>query len=114
MLAYVVRRIGYGFLTVLGVLLLLQVGLVRLVLTEWSFLLYPLAVLSALGVLALLTCVNTMLVLMVVRRDNTVETWRGAIVPLLAGLTVALIQVGVIDAVRYMLTRTLSGIPPLQ
>jgi len=98
----------------LGVLLLLQAGLVGLVLTEWPFLLYPLALLSALGVLTLLTSVTSMLVVMLVRRENMAETWREAAVPLLAGLAVALIQVGVIDWVRYALTDTLTGIPLLR
>jgi len=98
----------------LGVLLLLEAGMVGLVLAQWSFLLYPLALLSALGVLALLTSVNSMLVLMIVRRENVVDTWREAVIPLLAGLTVSLIQVGAIDVVRYALTGTLSGIPPWQ
>ncbi len=98
----------------LGVLLLLEAGMVGLVLTQWSLLLYPLALLNALGVLALLTSVNSMLVVMLVRRENVVDTWHEAIVPLLAGFTVSLIQVGVIDLVRYALTGTLSGIPPLR
>mgnify|MGYP001817402613 CR=1 FL=1 len=98
----------------LGVLLLLEAGMVGLLLTQWSLLLYPLALLSALGVLALLTTVNSMLVLIIARRENVAETWRGAIIPLLAGLTVSLIQVGAIDLLRYTLTGTLSGIPPLQ
>ncbi len=97
----------------LGVLLLLEAGVVGLVLTRWSFLLYPLALLSAFGVLTLLTCVNSMLVVMIVRRENVVDTWREAIIPLLAGFTVSLIQVGVIDIVRYVLTGTLGGLPPL-
>jgi len=134
----------------LGVLLLLEAGMVGLVFiisdegieactdslallpVQWSFLLeactvvlglvltlgplmlYPLALLSALGVLVLLTSINSMLVLMIVRRENVVDTWRAGLVPLLAGFTVSLIQIGVIDLVRYALTRTLSGIPPLQ
>ena len=97
----------------LGLLVLLEAGLIGLLLTRWSFLLYPLALLSALGVLALLTTVNSMLVLIIVRRENVAETWREAVVPLLAGFIVSLVQVGVIDIVRYMLTGTLSGIPPL-
>ncbi len=98
----------------LSVLLLLEAGQVGLVLTQWSFLLYPLALLSALSVLTLLTSVNSMLVLMIVRRENVVGTCREAVVPLLAGFTVSLIQVGVIDVVRYALISTLEGIPPLQ
>jgi len=98
----------------LGVLLLLEAGMVGLLLTGWDFVLYPLALLSALGVLALLTSVNSVLVLTIIRRENVASTWREALVPLLAGLTVSLIQVTVIDLVRYALTGTLSGIPPLQ
>ena len=98
----------------LGVLILLEAGMVGVVLAQWAFLLYPLALASALGVLTLLTSVNSMLVLMVTRRDNTVDSWRGSIIPLLAGFTASLIQVGGIALVRYALTGTFEGIPPLQ
>ena len=98
----------------LGILILLEGSLVGLVLTEWDFLLYPLALLSAIGVLTLLTCVNSMLVLMIIRRENVADTWRAGIIPLLAGLTLSLIQIGAIDLIRYALTGTLEGIPPLQ
>jgi len=98
----------------LGVLLLLEAGVVGLVLTRWSPLLYPLALLSALSVLTLLASVNGMLVLMIVRRENVVDSGREAIIPLLAGLAVSLIQVGVIDILRHALTGTLSGIPLLR
>ncbi len=94
----------------LAVLLLLGAGLVGLVLTGWPFLLYPLALLSALSVLALLTSVNVVLVLIIVRRENMVDTWREAAIPLLAGFTVSLIQVIAIDAIRYALTGTLTGL----
>jgi uncharacterized membrane protein len=97
----------------LGILLLLEAGLVGLILTQWALLLYPLALLSALGVLALLTSVNSILVLMIVRRENVVETWREAIIPLLAGFTLSLIQVSVLDIVRYALVGTMEGISPL-
>ncbi len=97
----------------LGLLVLLEIGMVGLVLTEWDLLLYPLALLGAGGVLTLLTCVNSMLVLMIIRRDNLADTWRASIIPLLAGLTLSLIQVGVIDIIRFVLTGTLEGIPPL-
>ena len=95
----------------LGVLLLLEAGLVGLVLTGWSFLIYPLALLSALGVLTLLTSVNSMLVMIIARRENVVDNWREAAIPLLAGFTVSLIQIGAIDVLRYLLTGTLKGFP---
>jgi uncharacterized membrane protein len=97
----------------LGLLVLLEAIMVVVVLTRWAILLYPLAILSALGVLTLLTSVNSMLVLLITRRDNTVDDWRAAIVPLLAGFAVSLVQVGAIDLVRYTLTGTFEGIPPI-
>jgi len=98
----------------LGLLLLLQAGMVGLVLTQWDILLYPLALLGALGVLTLLTSVNGMLVLIVIRRENVANTWRDSLIPLLAGFTLSLIQIGGIAWVRYALTGTLSGVPPFQ
>ena len=102
----------------LGILVLLEASLVvlvmALVISGWTFPLYPLAGLGALGVLTLLTCINSMLILMIVRRENLADSWRESIVPLLAGLAVSLIQIGAIDAIRYALTGTLVGIPPLQ
>ena len=97
----------------LGVLLALGLGLVSLVLTEWGILLYPLALLSAVGVLALLTCVNTILVTMLARKENTMGSWRDATPALLAGLTLSLIQIALIGTVRYLITGTLDGIPLL-
>jgi uncharacterized membrane protein len=98
----------------LGTLILLEAVVVGVVLTEWAILLYPIAILSALGVLTLLTSVNSMLAMLITRRDNMADNWRASIIPLLAGFAASLIQVGVIDLVRYTLTGTFEGIPPLQ
>ncbi len=97
----------------LAILLLLEGAMVGTVLSGWAPLLIPLAVLSALGVLALLTCVNTVIAVMIVGRENTARNWRQAIVPLLAGMTLSLIEVGAIDALRYALTGTLQGLAAL-
>jgi uncharacterized membrane protein len=95
------------------VLLALEAGLIGLTVTQSPFLLYPLALLSALGVLTMLTSINSVLVVMIVRRENVADTWREALIPLLAGFTLTLIQVGAINAMRYALTGALSGIPSL-
>ena len=98
----------------LAVLVLLEVGLIGLVLTRWPVLLYPLAILSALGVLTMLTGANSMLVMILLRRENQATNWREAGLPFLAGLTVSLLQIGLIDFMRYQLTGTLSGFPGLR
>jgi uncharacterized membrane protein len=94
----------------LGLLVLLELGMVgvvlSLVLISLPWTIYPLAFLGALGVLTLLTSVNTMLVLIAVQRENTVGNWRAALIPLLAGFTVSLIQIAAISVVRYGFTRS--------
>jgi uncharacterized membrane protein len=74
---------------------------------EPPLLLYPVALLSAFGVLLMLTLVNTILVLVVVRQEGSAITWRDAVLPMTVGLALALVQVGVIDFVRFNL------LPPL-
>ena len=60
--------------------------------SEPTWLLYPMAVLSAGGVLWMLTLVNTMVLLIVLRRDSQAEAWRDAGLPLLGGLVAALLE----------------------
>jgi uncharacterized membrane protein len=94
----------------LGLLVLLELGMVgvvlSLVLISWRWTLYPLAFVGALGVLTLLVSVNTMLVLIAIQRENTVDNWRAALIPLLAGFVVSLVQIAAIGAVRYGVTGT--------
>ncbi len=98
----------------LGLLLLLEAALVGLVLSRQALLLYPLALLSATAVLTLLSSVNSVIAVIVLRRENSAETWRQALLPISIGLLLALIQIGLIDLMRYALTGTLEGIPSLQ
>jgi uncharacterized membrane protein len=95
----------------LGALLLAGALLVALTLSGSPALLVPLALLSAAGVLALLTLVNTTLLLVLFRRENRVTRPRDGAWPLLAGLTATLLFVTAIDAVRFALTGTWSGLP---
>jgi uncharacterized membrane protein len=74
---------------------------------EPSFLLYPVALISAFGVLVMLTLVNTILVLVVMRQESAAITWRDAVLPLTLGLALALIEASAIDFVRANL------LPPL-
>lgn len=93
----------------LGLLMVAALGVDLLVLTENPLVLYPLAIISSLGVVILLTCVYTMLVLLLTGRENHVEGWRQLIVPALAGFTLALLQIAALDVIRYALTGTWSG-----
>jgi uncharacterized membrane protein len=74
-------------------------------------LIYPLAVLSGLGVLALLTAVYTVVWVLLSKTENRYHTIKELWFPLLAGFTTAMLQVCLIDAGRFWLTGTWSGFP---
>jgi uncharacterized membrane protein len=95
-----------AWLTVLGALIVIAVR------SENPLLLYPLALLSSLGALTLLTIVYTMLLLLIFKRENRAMRWRDLAIPLTAGMTLAFIQIGLINLLRYGLTGTWSGILP--
>ena len=94
-----------------GLLLGIQVILDLLVLTDRPFVLYPLAIISALGVWLLLTMVYGMVWVMIMGQDNHFTKLRQLWLPLLAGLTIALIQTAAIDALRFWLTGTRGAFP---
>ncbi|MBW6466538.1 MAG: DUF2085 domain-containing protein [Brevefilum sp.] len=78
-------------------------------LLEVPWILYPLALLSAGGVLALLIMVYSTVLVMLFKRDNTYQGYRALLIPLVGGYLLALLQIGVIDLVRYLLTGTWGG-----
>jgi len=94
-----------------GLLLGIQVVFDLLVLTESPVVLYPLAIISALGVWLLLIIIYSMLWVMIMGQDNRFTKLRQLWLPLLAGLTIALIQTATIDALRLWLTGTWGAFP---
>jgi uncharacterized membrane protein len=95
--------------TDLGLLVLTALGVDLLVLTENPLVLYPLALVSSLGVVFLLTIVYTMLALLLSGRENRVADPRQLVVPALIGFILAILQIAGLDVVRYLLTGTWSG-----
>jgi hypothetical protein len=70
------------------------VGLVvALVLDQGDWLFYPLSLLSIIGMLAMLTMANTMLVLIVTRREGKARTISEALTPILVAVLLSLIEV---------------------
>jgi hypothetical protein len=82
-----------------------------LVLTEHPLAVYPAAVITILGVLLLLTMVYTMVWVMVMRQENAFTRLSQMWLPLLAGLTIALLQTAGIDALRFWATGTWESFP---
>ncbi len=97
----------------LGLLLAIVLLLDVLILTESPIVLYPVAILSTLGVLTLLITVFGMLWIILMKQENVFENLRQLWLPAAAGLTLSLLLVLSIDLVRYQLTGTWNGFPGL-
>jgi uncharacterized membrane protein len=83
--------------------------LIGLVLLENPIILYPLALLSTLGILFLLTGVYAALLLMLLRKEGQADGWRDAWPVIAGGLTLALLQIYAIDVVRFLFSGTWGG-----
>lgn len=91
-------------------LLLGLVGLTSLaVYSEIPWLLYPLAVLSAWTVPIILGICYALVWVMIFHKENTYAHLKQAWVPLLAGFTTAMLQIGLVDLLRYHFTGTWAG-----
>jgi hypothetical protein len=97
-----------------GVLIGLTIIINLLILTDSPIVLYPIAYISALGTLSLLVIVFAILWMMIMRQDNTFDHSRQLWLPLLAGITLALLMILSIDLFRLQLTGTWSGFPGLK
>lgn len=98
----------YKSLRELGGILLIVALFVGLVLSETPWLGLPIALLSALGVLTMLGLLNTVIVLILARRENQADHWLQALPWLLSGLAVSLLLVLGIVALRTALTGSLD------
>jgi len=96
--------------TELGMLLAVGAVVSVIILLEPPPLLYPLAILSVLGVLALLTALNSTLLLALINHRATATRWRQAALPLVVGLAASFVEIGAIDVLRYVITRG-AGLP---
>jgi uncharacterized membrane protein len=92
-----------------SILLVLGAIVDLLVLIENPLILYPLALISAGGILMLLTMVYTMVVVMVFKSENTYENKSQLVIPLIAGFIIALTQIAVLDFLRFLMTGTWEG-----
>ncbi|HJR79926.1 MAG TPA: DUF2085 domain-containing protein [Anaerolineales bacterium] len=95
--------------------LAILIGLIFLVdlaiLTEQPAILYGVAILSVLGVLALLVMVFSLVWVMMMRQENGFKNLGEMWMPLLAGTTLTFLMISVIDLLRLTLTGTWGGIP---
>jgi uncharacterized membrane protein len=84
--------------------------LILIVLWQQPFLLYPLSILSTLGVVLMLGMVNTGLVVILTRREGYARAWGDIILPVVMGLAVSFLMIGGMDWLRATITKA-AGIP---
>lgn len=80
-----------------------------LILSGNPLVLYPIILLSTAGLLFLLMVLYAVIWLLITKKENSVDNWRGLSWWGLAGLISALVQIMAVDAIRYLLTGTWSG-----
>lgn len=90
-------------------LVVLAAVLDAVLLTENPLVLYPLALLSAAGVLVILSMVYTMVWLMLLRMENRFRVPLQLAAPLLGGFGLGLLQIALLDLARFALTGTWDG-----
>jgi uncharacterized membrane protein len=95
----------------LGILTAIILVVDLAILTENDLVLYPIAILSVLGVLALLVIVFSMVWILVMRQENVFTSLSEMWMPFLAGTTLAFIMITAIDLLRLKLTGTWGGFP---
>jgi uncharacterized membrane protein len=91
----------------LGIILLVDLA----ILSEQPIVLYPIAFLSVLGVVGLLSMVFSIVWIIIMRQENTFEKLKQLWMPALAGLTLTFLMISVIDLLRLKLTGTWGGFP---
>ena len=95
----------------LGLLAAIILVVDLLVLTESLIVLYPVAYLSVLGVLMLLTLIFSVVWMMIMKLDNTFTQPKELWISLLAGFTLAIIMILGIDLLRFGFTGTWGAFP---
>lgn len=93
--------------SLIGIVLIINL----LILTEQPVILYPIAIVSVLGVLSLLIIVFSMVWVLMMRLENAFDSLTQMWMPFLAGTTLAFLMITIIDLLRFSLTGTWGGFP---
>jgi uncharacterized membrane protein len=70
---------------------------------------YPIAVLSTSAIVLLLSMIYSLIWIIIFKKENTFERYSDGLSFLLAGLATAILQIGLLDLLRYNLTGTWQG-----
>lgn len=88
------------------VLVLLVVGCGLIILADLPWLYFPIALFSILSIFTILSIIYSLLWCIILKKENTLHQFRDGMRIYIAGITTAIIQVGLMDLIRYLLTGT--------
>ncbi|HNT76906.1 MAG TPA: DUF2085 domain-containing protein [Anaerolineae bacterium] len=97
----------------LALLVVIEVALAALILMLEPWLLYPVSLYSAWGVLTMFVTLGAMIFVMLLGRDRAFTGWRTAWLPLVWGFVFALAVIGVMSSLRFIALGTVNGVPGL-
>ena len=92
-----------------GLLLLAESGIGAVIYLGIPFSFYPVAILSTGAIILMLTMIYTLLWFILLKKENTLNTFLDGIPVFLVGLITAFIQIGGLDLIRFWLTGTWQG-----
>jgi hypothetical protein len=95
-----------------SLLILVGIGVLvnLLILSGSKYILYPAAILSAGGVILLLTMAYTVVVLRVLHKENQFNRLSQITVPITVGFTIVIVQIAMFDLIRFIITGSWSGL----
>lgn len=73
------------------------------------FLYYPVAVFSTAAIVLLLSMIYSLIWIIIFKKENTFERYSDGLIFIVAGVATAIIQIGLLDLLRYNLTGTWQG-----
>lgn len=99
----------FGEWTQVLLVIILAVILDVLILLEIPWVQYVLSLISAAGVMVLLTMVYSMVLVMLWKKENSYDSLNGLFMPIIGGFIMALMQICGIDLVRYLWVGSWDG-----
>lgn len=103
------RRAPFANLGELAGMIVVLFLVIGAVLTEQPLILLVGGIISTIGVVLMLTLVFSVMFINLFRRDRTYNHWPELWLPMLGGLTMAILMIGLIDLLRFFATGTWDG-----
>ncbi len=94
----------------LAIMLLINLLCGALILVDIRVLYYPIAILSTFSILLVLSMIYTLLWCIILKKENRMHRFGDGIRIYIAGMMTAIIQIGLMDLIRYWLTGTWNSL----